>query len=249
MTKAIIYARFSPRPDADESQSNEKQIERCQEYAAAKGYNVIATFQDKDTSGGDDGTELAPEDILSRRPGLIEALRTMKRGMVLLVRWRSRIARSVYVLEYCRRRCARVSGRIEATDEPNGELPQDKFMSDVFSGLAEMQRMEIKMATSRAMLKHQYEKGRRMTHPDKCPYGWQPDGDDPKRLAEVPAEQATIATIQSLASGGLGLRAICRELDRLGIDRRGKSWHGAHILVKTILERVARANHSSSGKS
>lgn len=34
---ATIYARFSPRPDAAESDSNTKQVERCRAYCVAAG--------------------------------------------------------------------------------------------------------------------------------------------------------------------------------------------------------------------
>ena len=43
MTQAVIYARFSPRPDANECDSVEKQLERCRSYCKAHGYDVIST--------------------------------------------------------------------------------------------------------------------------------------------------------------------------------------------------------------
>ena len=52
MTQAVIYARFSPRPDAQECDSVAKQRERCRAYCQAHGYDVIAEKHDEDMSGG-----------------------------------------------------------------------------------------------------------------------------------------------------------------------------------------------------
>ena len=127
MTKpieAIGLVRFSPRPNPDDCESLDKQIERIHEYAAAKGYRVLRIYQEPDTSGGEDGKgDLA--DILDRRPTLEQALSEIKRGQVLLVRWRSRIGRSVFLMQYVQRELFRKGCSLESTDEPNGELPAD----------------------------------------------------------------------------------------------------------------------------
>ena len=52
MTQAVIYARFSPRPDAQDCDSVEKQRDRCRSYCKAHGYDVIAEKDDEDMSGG-----------------------------------------------------------------------------------------------------------------------------------------------------------------------------------------------------
>jgi hypothetical protein len=38
----VLYARFSPRPNAEECDSVEKQLERCRAYSLGHGYTVDA---------------------------------------------------------------------------------------------------------------------------------------------------------------------------------------------------------------
>ena len=91
---AIIYARFSPRPDADTTLSNEKQIERGREWCRAKGYEIQDILPDEDITGGDDSAEVDPAIVLANRPKLLTALGMLKKGSILVVRWRHRIARA-----------------------------------------------------------------------------------------------------------------------------------------------------------
>src|SRR5260370_13082332 len=107
-----------------------------------------------------------------------------------------------------------------------------RFIFTLFSALAQLEREQIAERTSTAMLRHQ-AKGRRMTRPDRCPYGWQPDPADPGRLVEDAEEQETIGRIREERRQGKGLRAIARVLDRAGIGCRGGCW--AHSAVRAVL--------------
>jgi len=51
MPQAVLYARFSPRPNAEECDSAKKQLERCRPYSEGRGYTVIAEHKDEDLSG------------------------------------------------------------------------------------------------------------------------------------------------------------------------------------------------------
>ncbi len=80
--------------------------------------------------------------------------------------------------------------------------------------------------------------GRRMTRPDRCPFGWRPNLKDPAVLAEDRLEQQTIFKLIELAAQGLSYRELARRLDLAGCKRRGgKQWAGAHGLVRSILRR------------
>jgi Recombinase len=87
------------------------------------------------------------------------------------------------------------------------------------------------------MLRHQ-AKGRRMTRPDRCPYGWRPDPADDERLVEDADEQAVIARIREERRHGRGLREIARRLDAAGIACRGGRW--SHTTVRSVLLRSAQ---------
>ena len=82
--------------------------------------------------------------------------------------------------------------------------------------------------------------GRRMTRRDRCPFGWRPhSAENSTRLIQDVGEQKTIHyIIEAAQNPAMGLRAICRYLDSLGLKRRGKRWAGAHGLVAAILKRA-----------
>src|SRR5262245_5113229 len=111
-----------------------------------------------------------------------------------------------------------------------------RFIFTLFSALAQLEREQIAERTSSAMLRHQ-AKDRRMTRPDRCPYGWRPDPSDPARLVEDADEQQTIARIGEERCHGRGFREIARRLDVAGINCRGGRW--SHTTVRSILRRSA----------
>ena len=83
MTKrAILYARFSPRKNADECDSVDRQLTALHEYCDEKGIEVMAEFSDEALSGAD-----------YDRPGLWDAVAALKRGWILLCRDYQRLAR------------------------------------------------------------------------------------------------------------------------------------------------------------
>ncbi len=84
------------------------------------------------------------------------------------------------------------------------------------------------------MINHQ-AKGRRMTRPDRCPYGWMPHLVDTGRLIEHSEEQEAIARIRESRQRGGSMREIARMLNRAGTDCRGKPW--THSAVRSILRR------------
>jgi DNA invertase Pin-like site-specific DNA recombinase len=98
--------------------------------------------------------------------------------------------------------------------------------------LAELEREQVAERTSTAMLRHQ-AKGRRMTRPDRCPYGWRPDPTDGTQLIEDSDEQTTIRRIREERRVGRGLRDIARRLDAAGIHCRGGRW--SHTTVRSVL--------------
>lgn len=236
-TKAVIYARFSPRPNADESESNERQIERCQEYARVRGYKVVAVYSEPETSGGDDDRKVDPAEAVRKRQGLIDALDALQPGWVLLVRWRSRLARDPYLEEWCHRRAESIGARIEAADENNDVDPAATLVRGILAEFRRYERLMTKERTRRAMRRHQAA-GRRMGRADRAPWGFMVDPQDATRLIPCPEEQEIAETIVRLhTQQGLGLRAICRCLEQHGLKRRGKdTWN--HVLVKDILERA-----------
>jgi DNA invertase Pin-like site-specific DNA recombinase len=116
----------------------------------------------------------------------------------------------------------------------NTRSPMGRFVFILFSALAELEREQVAERTSTAMLRHQ-AKGRRMTRPDRCPYGWRLDPANQYRLVEDAGEQTVIVRIRVERKHGRGLREIARRLDMAGIACRGGRW--SHTTVRSVLLR------------
>jgi DNA invertase Pin-like site-specific DNA recombinase len=229
MPLAVLYARFSPRPNPEECDSAEKQLERCRAYSEGQGYTVIAAHQDKDLSGG----------RADNRPGLQKAIDTAcDRKAVLCVYSLSRLARCTKdAIDLAERLSAAGADLAVIQEHVNTRSPMGRFIFTLFSALAQLEREQIAERTSTAMLRHQ-AKGRRMTRPDRCPYGWRPDASDPALLVEDAEEQAVIGRIRDDHRVGRGLREIARRLDLAGVACRGGRW--SHTTVRSVLSRSAR---------
>jgi len=227
MPLAVVYARFSPRPSAEECDSVEKQIERCRAYCAGHGYDVLAVYQDKDLSGS----------RADNRPGLQKAIaKACAQKAILCVYSLSRFARCTKdAIDLAERLNAAGADLAVIQENVNTRSPMGRFIFTLFSALAQLEREQIAERTSTAMLRHQAN-GRRMTHAAYCPFGKQPDPLDPARLIDHPEEQATIATIEAARAEGRGFKAIAHLLDAKGLPCRGQRWH--HTTVRSILRRA-----------
>jgi site-specific DNA recombinase len=228
-TVAVCYARFSPRPSPEECDSAEKQLERCKAYCKGHGYEVIAEHDDKDLSGG----------RADNRPGLQKAIAiACKKQAVLVVYSLSRLARCTKdAIDLAERLNAAGADLAVIQECVNTRSSMGRFVFTLFAALAQLEREQIAERTSSAMLYHQ-AKGRRMTRPDRCPYGSRVHPSDPTRLIDDTEEQATIARIRLAYENGGGLREIARSLDRAGINCRGGHW--SHTTIRSILNRAGQ---------
>jgi DNA invertase Pin-like site-specific DNA recombinase len=229
MPQAVLYARFSPRPNPDACDSVEKQLERCRAYCEGHGYAIVAQYDDKDLSG----------ERADNRPGLQKAITAAcDRKAVLCVYSLSRLARCTKdAIDLAERLSAAGADLAVIQENVNTRSPMGRFIFTLFSALAQLEREQIAERTSTAMLRHQ-AKGRRMTRPDRCPYGWQPDPADSTRLVADADEQAVIVRIRYERRIGRGLREIARRLDLAGVACRGGRW--SHTTVRSVLSRSAR---------
>ncbi len=123
-TKVTCYARFSPRPDAATSESNDTQRDLCRAYATKQGWEIVAEFADAALSGKD-----------HERPGLWAAMDALKRGMVLLVLKMDRLARDVYLSHTLDREILAKGARlVSVMNEGTWEdRPEDKLIAASFA--------------------------------------------------------------------------------------------------------------------
>ena len=224
--RVIIYGRFSPRPRPEDCDSCERQIQDCVEYCSPRKWEVMGTFWDKGVSG---------KHGVADRPGLFDAIASLKRGYVLLVRNIDRLGRAnaidtLMIEKSIKNKGARVisiNGEGTTTEGPEGML-----IKRIFSAMAEFQREMSRARTRAAMLRHQ-RNGRRMG--SQTPYGQM---DNPKNKAYmVPdeKEQENIAYMQRLRASGLSLGKIVKQMEEEGRRCRGKYWY--KTTVKRVLER------------
>lgn len=222
---AVLYARFSPRPNAELCESVDFQLERCRAYCQAMSFTVLSEYSDRELSGG----------RADNRPGLQDALNAACRHKaVLIVYSLSRLARNTQDaiaisqrLDKCGADMASLSEKIDTTSAGG------RLMFTIFAALAAFEREQIAERTSDSMKRHQAT-GRRMS--ERTPYGWIRNPSNPALLVPDPLEQDTIERIKSLAGTGLHPREICRNLESSEIKCRGGRWH--HGTVQNILRRA-----------
>jgi len=220
MKRAIIYTRFSPRRNADKCESCESQQAFCEQHAAKKGYELGPQFHDPDVSGKDE-----------YREKLWQAIETLRKGDVLLVYKRDRLARNVYLSEQIGRAVETRGGRIEAVaGDVEGDGHEQVLVRQMLASIAEYERKLIGQRTSHAMKQHQRQ-GRRMSR--HAPYGWQIDPADPKRMVRVSLEQSMITRIKTLRGEGKSLGEIVKVMDPLA----ARTGHWNVKLVWKILKR------------
>lgn len=223
---ALIYARFSPRPDADTTESLSVQHEQCSRWIADRGLELVGTYDDADVSGA------AP---IEDRPGLQNAMdHAMRAKAVLVVRDLSRIARDtqigLMVLAQLGRRGASVASVQEAMDS---RTPEGELMATMHLAFATFQRRRLAIRTSERMLERQAA-GEVMG--GSPPYGWQRDPENTKRLIEHPTEQEALTLIRELREQKMAAWSIARELNTIMPDAcRGREWRAS--TVDRILKR------------
>lgn len=218
MKKAILYARFSPRRNAEESESIETQLELCRAYCAHQKIEIAGEYFDRALSGAS-----------ADRPGLWCAVGILRRGDTLVVYRLDRLARSVFLSHIIQRAVEKAGARIASASGEGtwSDTPEDALIRNILIALAEYERKVIATRTQVAMLRHQ-AKGRKMSH--VCPYGWQDDPDRPGYMVGNDEERGVIRLIIEQHEAGRSPAAIGAWLVAQGITCRGRIvWHRRSI--------------------
>lgn len=227
-TRAIIYARFSPRRDEENCTSIEQQKAICEEWCAKNDIKVIGFHHDEALSGADED-----------RPGLWNAVAELPFGGILLVSKLDRLARDpglAWVIERKVEAKGRGSCRVVsvAGEGTENNSPEQVMFRRVIQTLAEYERKVTAARTKAAMLRHQMN-SRRMSA--KPPYGWDVDPNDPKRLVRNADEQTTISLIAAWHADNFSFRKICGLLsENKRFARTGKRFHP--MAIKRIVTRL-----------
>lgn len=222
---AIIYTRFSPRPNGAECDSIALQLERCRAYCEAFGHVVVAEYEDREASGAS----------MIKRDGFKKAIAHACKVKGLLVCLKlDRMVRNVIdalnVLDQLKDHGAGLCFVMDGIDTSG---PLGRAFFTVMAAFAELERNIISQRTSNAMLMHQAN-GRRMGREDCPPFGWKSAG---KRLVKNEEEQRTLKFMRRMRSQGFTHYAIAQTLNELGYKSRGTEWR-----PKTVSRIIIRAN-------
>jgi len=215
MKQAVIYTRFSPRPDADTSKSCEQQEGRCIAYCKKMGHEIWEYFPDKNVSGK-----------TLCRPALKAMLESLKPGMVVVVDTGDRLARDMLVELTIIHQIERAGCTIEYADgSPSRTTPESRLFRGILAAFAQYER-ERYAARTKAGLKKKRERGEWQGKP---PIGWQYDKAS-KRLVENPLEQAAIIFIKQEAKLGKNSNEIAEFINAHYSSKiRGKPWSARTI--------------------
>lgn len=208
--RAALYARYSSERQNERSIAD--QLTVCTRHAQAKGWSVVAHFQDAAISGA----------AMANRPGLLQALAAAEAGEfeILLVEDEDRLARNLEHL-------AHIAGRLEDAGVRIATLTTDHVedLHVAFKGLqASMYLKNLAQKTRRGMASNA-EKGL-ATGSRLYGYRTAPGG-----TVEIVEDQAdVIREIFALYNAGATAREIADRLNRRGIPSpTGGLWNASTI--------------------
>lgn len=222
---AIIYARFSPRKNAEDCESIGTQLDYCRAYCREKGYRVIAEYKDHALSGDD-----------FDRPALWGAVEKIKNGDILVSVSEDRLARSVLLAEIISHEVRSKGGRLEMVRDNNGDTDEDQLLRGILRQVREYEKKCISARTKAAMSRHQTN-GRIMG--SRVPFGWVADKLDDRLMRKDSTEQTVIQTIRDMRMAGRGYAFIAGQFNQNGIKaKNGGLWYGP--TVRQIEKRLER---------
>ncbi len=220
MKQAIGYVRVSTEQQASEGVSLEAQRAKIEHWCKANDYELVNVYVDAGISGKS----------MDKRPGLLDALKSLKKGMALVSYSLSRLARSTKdALSIGEAVAKKKADMVSLTEQIDTTTAAGKMMFQMLSVLAEFERNLVAERTTNA-LQHKKRTGQKYTN--QTPYGFEAiEG----RLVQVQQEAEIVAEIQASRTGGNTLQFIADDLNGRGIPTKtGKTWQPAtiHMLLK-----------------
>lgn len=220
MKQAIGYIRVSTEQQANEGVSLEAQKAKIAAWCVTNGYELVNVFVDAGISGKS----------MDKRPGLQDAMKSLKKGMALVSYSLSRLARSTKdALSIGETVAKRKADMVSLSEQIDTTTAAGKMMFQMLAVLAEFERNLVAERTTNAL---QHKKATNQKYTNITPYGFEAiEG----RLVQVQAEAAIVAEIQAARAGGNTLQSIADTLNGRGIPTKtGKTWQPAtiHLLMK-----------------
>ena len=229
VNNAILYARFSPKPEEGDL---ELQIERMEAYCALAELNPVMVLQEPDVS--------ARKVALAERKKGKELLKLLAEGKAqhVVVQKLDRIFRCASDGLIWTSNWSEQGISLHLADQGGNSINAGTAVGNLIItfllGVSEFEAAHTAERTALAIQSHQHN-GRRMSK--EPPFGWTVDPHDPKALVEAPAEQAILEEIHEFHRSGMSARKIAGLLtDRHTLCRGRKHWH--HNTIARILKRT-----------
>jgi DNA invertase Pin-like site-specific DNA recombinase len=223
--RAVIYARISVAQEA--SVSIDRQVEAAQQYAAARGWQVVGTFTDDGVSA----THNKPED----RAGWCALLASPQKYDAVIIWKVDRLARRVLDFLHADEALqARKAGIVAVEDPVDMTTAQGRAFAQVLAVFGELEAATIRARVAAART-HLLNAGRVVG--GKVPYGWQsvrnPDGPG-LVLAHDPDRIDYVRGMAERVLRGNSIYSVVQWLDEVGAPTpTGRGW--AYGTVERIL--------------
>jgi site-specific DNA recombinase len=221
MQSALIYARISTQGQADGA-SLESQIERCREYAAAHGFEVIKEI-----------SEVYSGSYLFDRPKLNEAREDIRAGIydALIVFDIDRLSRNVPHLGILLDECTRFNTKLLFVNSDFENSPEGILLFSIKGYVSEVERLKIIERTTRG--RRAKAKIGTLSFKRKL-YGYYLDEQGKRHIFEEEAK--TVRFIFEEFLSGESLRGIASKLNAQGIETpsKKKTWwaNSVYVLLK-----------------
>lgn len=212
MTKqAVIYARVST-VEQGQGYSLPTQLESCRNYAAQRGYSVVAEFTDMHT-----GTEID-------RPGLIELYQFIEktRSDVVIVHDLDRLSREIGNQAIIEMEMSRMGLDIEYVLGQYAKTPEGELMKNVKSVIAQYENRQ-RVERSRRGKKGRVEAGYVLMPTGRAPFGYDYISEKRKGWLRINEEQAEVVRkmYRWLIEDRISSYAIAQKLWEEGILSKG----------------------------
>lgn len=225
--KAIIYTRFSPRPNPDDCISLDVQENACREYCSINNMEVVGVYRDPCSSGRNATERVKFQNALQE---------CLEHKYAFVVYSLSRFARSTLdAVEFAQILEKSGSDLVSVTENIDTTNAMGKFFFTIIAALGELERNQISERTKAAMQKKK-EDQLLYSRPDRPPYGFRRHPQDRARFVEDEYEQRVAEEIRKLWHIMPNMAWIGRELKKRGFKPRTGEWNSSKIdrIVKRL---------------
>lgn len=234
MPNTFIYARFSPRPNAEDSKSIEVQIDACERYCRMHDFEITDTFIDRETSA-----RTVP--FLDRFGGSSLWKRILRGDRIICARLDRAFRNSLdghRMFEMFAENDIEIHFVAQDGCSLNNKTATGKLLLSMSLAVAEYEPMIISERT-KAALRHKRATLVNTFATSKIPFGYSPDYSEgtkdgsasAKKLMFCEPELATIKKILSarIGTNGMSFNAIANRLTELKVECRDGQWNATRV--------------------